>query len=318
MSSVSQELRKPPTNLSSSGVILIAGLGIIATYTGYVLGQFKLAYPHVHNMADAGEVVAGRIGREIFGAAQILFLVFAMGSHTLTFSIMMNTITSHGTCTIVFGIVGMIVCLVFTLPRTLKKVSYMSIASFISIVSAVMITMVGVGVERPGSGTVDVTVKSDFAKGFEAVTNIIFAYAGTIFRPSLPISIPLTPSPGHVAFFSFISELRAPESFPKALFLLQGADISMYLIVAIVTYRYAGTDVASPALGSTSPLLRKVAYGIAIPTIVIAGVYNPQPILSRSERLSICITCSVSTRKPARTHRLYSTASASPLKRKPS
>ena len=148
-------------------------------------------------MADAGEVLAGRIGREVFGAAQTLFLVFAMGSHILTFSIMMNTITSHGTCTIVFGIVGMIVCLVFTLPRTLKKVSYMSIASFISICSAVMITMVGVGVQRPGSGTVDVTVKSDFAKGFEAVTNIIFAYAGTIFLPfsAFFISIPLTQSP---------------------------------------------------------------------------------------------------------------------------
>ena len=49
----------------------------------------------------------------------------------------------------------------------------------------------------------------------------------------------------------------------------------MYVIVAVVTYRYAGTDVASPALGSTSPLLRKLAYGIAIPTIVIAGMYIP-------------------------------------------
>lgn len=77
---------------------------------------------------------------------------------------------------------------------------------------------------------------------------------------------------GHVAFFSFISELRTPESYPQALFLLQGADISMYLIVSIVTYRYAGTGVASPALGSTSPLLGKIAYGIAIPTIVIAGM----------------------------------------------
>lgn len=249
-----------PSVLASLGivpaVILIIGLGIIATYTGYVIGQFKLAYPHVHNMADAGEVMAGRIGREIFGGAQILFLVFVMGSHILTFSIMMNTVTSHGTCTIVFGIVGMMVCIVFSLPRTLKKVSYMAIASFISILSAVMITMIGVGVERPGSGKVDVTVQSDLSKGFEAVTNIIFAYAG------------------HVAFFSFISELHTPESYPKAVFLLQGVDISMYLIVAIVTYRYAGSDVASPALGSTSPLLRKIAYGIAIPTIVIAGVIN--------------------------------------------
>ena len=139
-------------------------------------------------MADAGEVIAGRIGREVFGAGQILFLVFVMGSHILTFSIMMNTVTSHGTCTIVFGLVGMIVCLVFTLPRTLRKVSYMAIASFISILSAVMITMIGVGVERPGNGKVDVAVKSSFYKGFEAVTNIIFAYSGTI---PLPLSCPL-------------------------------------------------------------------------------------------------------------------------------
>lgn len=78
--------------------------------------------------------------------------------------------------------------------------------------------------------------------------------------------------PGHVSFFSFISELHTPESYPKALFLLQGVDTFMYLVVALVIYRYAGTDVASPALGSTSPLLRKLAYGTAIPTIVIAGV----------------------------------------------
>ena len=84
----------------------------------------------------------------------------------------------------------------------------------------------------------------------------------------------LTISSGHVAFFSFISELKHPEQYPKALFLLQGVDTSMYLIVAVVTYRYAGTSVASPALGSTSPLLQKIAYGIAIPTIVIAGVIN--------------------------------------------
>lgn len=48
----------------------------------------------------------------------------------------------------------------------------------------------------------------------------------------------------------------------------------MYLIVAAVTYRYAGHEVASPALGSTSPMLRKIAYGIALPTILIAGVIN--------------------------------------------
>ena len=162
------------------GVILIAGLGVIATYTGYVLGQFKLAYPHVHNMADAGEVLLGPVGRELFGLAQILFLVFVMGSHILTFSIMLNTVTSHGTCTIVFGVVGLLVSLVCTMPRTLLKVSYLAIASFISIIAAVVITMAGVGVERPGNGKVDATMEVSLYKGFLAVTNVIFAYAGKL------------------------------------------------------------------------------------------------------------------------------------------
>ena len=235
------------------GVILIFCLGLLATYTGCVIGQFKMAYPHVHNMADAGEVMLGPVGRELFGAAQIIFLIFTMGSHVLTFTIAMNAITSHVTCTIVWGVVGMIILWILTLPRTLKKVSYLSIVSFISITAAVFITMIGVGIERPDP-TVQPTVATPFASAFASITNIIFAYAG------------------HVAFFSFISELKNPHDFPKALYLLQVSDTIMYLIVAIVTYRYAGPEVASPALGSTAPTVKKVAYGIALPTIIIAGV----------------------------------------------
>lgn len=33
------------------GVILIAGLGILATYTGYVIGQFKMACECRHYLA---------------------------------------------------------------------------------------------------------------------------------------------------------------------------------------------------------------------------------------------------------------------------
>lgn len=65
------------------GIILIIALGIIATYTGYTIYQFKMAYPHVHNLGDVGEVLLGRIGREVFGAAQTIFLIFTMGSSTL-------------------------------------------------------------------------------------------------------------------------------------------------------------------------------------------------------------------------------------------
>jgi hypothetical protein len=77
-------------------------------------------------MADAGEVLAGKVGREVLGVAQMLFLVFIMASHLLTFTIAMNTITGHGTCSIVFGVVGMVLSFILSLPRTLVKMSWLS------------------------------------------------------------------------------------------------------------------------------------------------------------------------------------------------
>lgn len=132
------ETKSRTPNIFSRAVILIIGLGLLATYTGYVIGQFKLRYPHVHSMADAGEVLfrpigLARFGREFLGTAQLLFLVFIMGSHLLTFTVMMNTLTNHGTCSIVFGVVGLVVSFIFALPRTLRKVSWFSFACMVSI-----------------------------------------------------------------------------------------------------------------------------------------------------------------------------------------
>jgi amino acid permease len=236
-----------------AGIILIVGLGAISTYTGYVFWQFKMRYPHVHNIADVGEIFAGPVGREIGGFLQTIYLIFIMGSHLLTWTIAMNTITEHGTCTIVWSVVGLILHALLTIPRTLKNVSYLSIFAFISIFSAVMITMVSVGVTRPDP-TVHATVTVSFASAFGSVMNIIFAFGG------------------HVAFFSFISELKDPRDFPKALYTLQIVNTTLYVIAAVVIYRFAGPGVASPALGSGSHIIRKITYGISIPTIIIAGV----------------------------------------------
>ncbi|KAB8077880.1 transmembrane amino acid transporter protein-domain-containing protein [Aspergillus leporis] len=237
-------------------VIILIALGVLATYTGYVIGQFKWRHPHISNMADAGEVLAGKFGRELLGIGQMLFLVFIMASHLLTFVIAMNKITEHGTCSIVFGVVGMVVSFVLSLPRTLAKMSWLSLVSFISILSAVVITMIGVGITAPGADKVQATVDTDLVHGFTAVTNIVFAFSG------------------HAAFFGLAAELKDARDFPKALCLLQTIDICLYIIAAVVIYRYGGADVASPALGSASPIVSKVAYGIALPTIIIAGVIN--------------------------------------------
>ena len=77
----------------------------------------------------------------------------------------------------------------------------------------------------------------------------------------------------HSCFFSVIREFKKPEDWPKALALLQIADTTLYLIAAIVIYVYVGPNVPSPALSaSNSQVMRKAIWGVAIPTIVIAGV----------------------------------------------
>lgn len=109
-------------------VILIVGLGILATYTGYVIGQFKWRFPHISSVADAGEVLMGRFGKELFFVGQMLKLVFNMASHILTFTVAMNTITDHGTCSLVFGAVGLVISFALSLPRTMNNVSWLSLA----------------------------------------------------------------------------------------------------------------------------------------------------------------------------------------------
>lgn len=124
--------------------------------------------------------------------------------------------------------------------------------------------MIAVGVDPAENIHLDATRQIAFVPAFLAVCNIIFAYAG------------------HVAFFSFISELRDPTEFPKALCLLQVTDMSLYVVAAIVIYRYAGEGVASPALGSTSHTVMKIAYGIALPTVCITSpvhAYSPLHVL---------------------------------------
>ncbi|CAG8032713.1 unnamed protein product [Penicillium salamii] len=99
------------------GIFTIIAIGIISTYTGYTIGQFKCRHVQVHSMADAGDILMGRFGRATLDAAQIVFFMLVMGSHILTFSIMMNVLTEHSSCTIVFSALGLLVSLILTLPR---------------------------------------------------------------------------------------------------------------------------------------------------------------------------------------------------------
>ncbi|KAJ5166302.1 uncharacterized protein N7482_005083 [Penicillium canariense] len=103
----------------------------------------------------------------------------------------------------------------------MKNMTYISGVSFVSIFSAVMITMIGVGVQANGVSKIKATVDTDLFHAFTAVTNIVFAYCA------------------HVAFFGLLAEMKNPRDFPKALYMLQAFEIIFYTVAAVVIYYYA-------------------------------------------------------------------------------
>ncbi|KAJ4400918.1 hypothetical protein N0V91_008297 [Didymella pomorum] len=239
------------------GLLCICFLGLIATYTGWLIGEFKLVFPQVQSFPDCGELIAGRIGREVMSLGSILVLIFISGAHILTFAVAMNALTDHDTCSIAFAVVDLIVCLALGLPWTYKNVSKLSILSCASIIIAVFIALIGIGITKLDAGNIlAVRPSVSFVKSLGPVLNIILAYTG------------------HIAFVSFQSELEGPREFKKALFFKQGIAITFYMTISAVIYFYGGPLVTSPALGSAIPVVTKIAFDFAIPTIIIAGVVN--------------------------------------------
>ena len=68
--------------------------------------------------------------------------------------------------------------------------------------------------------------------------------------------------------------MKNPKDFPKALYTLQISATTLYLVTGVVIYAYTGENTVSPALGNTGHTLRRIAYGLALPTIIISGVVN--------------------------------------------
>lgn len=127
----------------------------------------------------------------------------------------------------------------------------------------VLIVTIAVGVQdRPSGAPQDIPWKSDyqlfknpsFLDAVSAVSSIVFAYAGTSM------------------FFSIAAEMREPQLYTRCLFCCQCIVTSTFLTIGVVVYYYCGSYVASPALGSAGPLMKKVSYGISIPGILASNV----------------------------------------------
>jgi hypothetical protein len=248
-----------------AGVIMCVGLGLVAIYTSYVVGQVKMRYPLVSHYSDAVELIWGRFGKELTGVMFALFLILLVGSHALTGTIAwINIIDNYEICALVWAVVSFFILLVLALPPTFAEFAILGYIDFVSIIAAILVTIIATGIQAhsaPGglSGVnwsawppADVT----FYEAFLATTNIIFAYSFAVCQ------------------FSFMSEMHTPKDYVKSIWALGLIEIFIYTVTGALVYAFVGADVKSPALLSAGDTVSRIAFGIALPVIFISGSIN--------------------------------------------
>ncbi|KAF5588027.1 neutral amino acid permease [Fusarium subglutinans] len=138
-------------------------LQIIQVINDYIVGTFKLRHREVYGIDDAGGLMFGRAGQEIFGFAFGLYWTFVCGSAMLSVSIGFNAVSNHGTCTAVFVAVAAVTGFIFASIRTLGKLSWLAWLGLICVISSVIILTIAVGIQdRPAAAPKDAVWVSDY------------------------------------------------------------------------------------------------------------------------------------------------------------
>lgn len=246
------------------GILITVGLGFIAIYTSYLIGQVKLKFPHVAHYADAVGLIWGRFGKELAGFMFAALLILSTGSHALTGAITLETISDTGTCSVVWSVVSAVVLFFLALPPSFAEFAILGYIDFASIVLAIGVTIIATGVsatDAPGGmAAVDWNVwapeTTTYYSAFLSVTNILFAYSFAMCQ------------------FSFMDEMHTPSDYLKSVWSLGVIEITIYTITGSLIYVFVGNEVESPALLSASHLVSRIAFGIAIPVVFISGSIN--------------------------------------------
>jgi len=262
------------------GLILTVVVAAIVLYTSLITWEFCLRHPEIRDVCDLGQMLFWN-WRWAWWVTAVMFILnntFIQGLHVLTFAKYLNTMTGHSQCTIVFSVVGAIICWLCSMPRTFNTLSFLALFSalftFISVLLATIFAAIedhpagynpnstyinAMGVMQTGGEPIVLVVPAKdttFVDGLNAFLNISYTFIGQITLPS------------------FIAEMKKPEDFPKALWAVTIAEIIVFSLVGGIIYGYTGTQYnTAPAFGSLgNEVFKKVSFSFMIPTLIFLGV----------------------------------------------
>ena len=247
------------------GLIVTVIVSLICFYTGLIISDYCAAYPHLSDICDIGRHLVGP--KWVWHLTAVSFLIFNLliqALHVLVGEKYLNTISDNKTlCSVVFGVVSAIACFIFSLPRTFSHMSGVAYFASGTMLIAMILAMIFAGIQEhpyrydektPVTWNVWPAEGESYVNIMSAILNIVFTFAGQITYPS------------------FISQMKRPRDFKKALIVVTILELITYALVGSIIYVYVGDAyITAPAFGSLTGKYKKIAYSFAVPTIVFLG-----------------------------------------------
>ncbi|KAF2753149.1 hypothetical protein EJ05DRAFT_445420 [Pseudovirgaria hyperparasitica] len=255
------------------GIITMLVAGALFWITSLTMHKFIMKHPQIKDICDFGYYAFGRsrIAYEFTGVMLLANNILLIGFHVLTGAKVLNTLSDHSMCTVIFSVIAMIMGIVMSLPRTLRHVSFMSMFSAAAMAIAILLFLVFVGIEDaplygyggdyPTLGPVRTYAfplpGTTWVACMNAVLNITFLWVPQILFPT------------------FISEMERPQDFPKALAVLAAISGILFIVPPAIGFRYLGQYSTAPAFGSLGVVVyKKASFAfVIVPTLVIGVIY---------------------------------------------
>ncbi|KAF3385849.1 N amino acid transport system protein [Talaromyces pinophilus] len=255
------------------GIITMLLSGLLFWITSITMHKFIMKHPQIRDICDFGYYAFGQSKiAYIFTAFMLLANnILLIGFHVLTGAKILNTLSDHSQCTVVFSVIATLMGIVLSLPRTLHHVSFMSMFSSACMGMAILLFLIFAGIEDaplygyngnyPTDGPVHTYAfpleGTTWVACMNAVLNITFLWVPQILFPS------------------FISEMEKPQDFPKSLAVLAGISVILFIIPPSIGFRYLGQYATAPAFGSLGVVAyKKASFAfVIVPTLIIGAIY---------------------------------------------
>ncbi|KAI8933923.1 hypothetical protein NX059_009616 [Plenodomus lindquistii] len=255
------------------GIITMVVAGVLFYITSITMHKFIMKHPQIKDICDFGYYAFGKssVAYEFTAIMLLLNNIMLIGFHILTGAKVLNTLSDHSMCTVIFSVIATLIGTVMSLPRTLNHVSFMSMFSAVCMGFAILLFLIFAGTEdHPVYGYNGVYPKAGPVKTYA------FPLEGTTWVAAMNAVLNITflwvPQ---ILFPSFIAEMERPQDFPKALTVLAGISGFLFIVPPAIGFGFLGQYATAPAFGSlASTVHKKASFAfVIVPTIIIGVIY---------------------------------------------